>query len=139
MIFRILILALMLTSSLSFASRAPAVEDFVGIEVEHPKDIPQGTEGLFNFEKEIVEFDTLKSVPQKTSKAAQNITHSEVKSLPGYMGIIFILVLPLLTFLLMMSHLRRKAEAESEANIEVLEKYRKAREEKKRHDHNKAS
>ncbi len=45
MYFRTLAFTLLVLSQVCYAQgRRPAVEDFVGIEVEHPENTPQGTE-----------------------------------------------------------------------------------------------
>lgn len=52
---------LLLASSMTLAEgqgRAPAVEDFVGIEAPQVKDVtPKGTHTLFNFEKDIQNYE----------------------------------------------------------------------------------
>jgi hypothetical protein len=128
--FQLLVLMLSLSSLAQAQSRGPAVEDFVGIEVETVELHPQGTEALFNFEKEIETFEAAKVEPSFRQPPA----HHFVESTPGawstsaMMGIIVLLGLPFLTWLLVMNHLRQKATMESASNIEILEKYRKERE-----------
>ena len=51
-------ICLLLTVSASTFARKPAVEDFVGVESEHYKKTPKGTEVLFNFEKQIQQSQT---------------------------------------------------------------------------------
>jgi len=124
--FRTLILTLMLISSqFALANRGPAVEDFVGVDVEEPYFEPQGTEALFNFEKEIHKFEENKSKPFADKKSEQtNPSNSFTVFAFG-----LILGLPGIIWLMMMNHLKSKAKIESANNIEVLENYRKRREE----------
>ncbi len=127
--FRALGISLLLLTSFTFAQgRKPAVEDFVGIEVEHPKQIPQGTEGLFNFEKDMNKFAHKKGKTEAPSAAAISQSKSTSWGTTTLFGTAIILGLPLLSWLLVINHLRRQAKIESASNIEVLEKYRKERE-----------
>ena len=130
MYFRTLGFMILIVTQVSFAyARRPAVEDFVGIDVDHPEGTPQGTEGLFNFEKDINKFE-IKEV--KTIKAAPAITTRNAQG-PGPLAtaltILFVIGLPGFTWFMMMNHLRQKAHAESASNIEVLEKYRREKQE----------
>ena len=138
--FHILALALMMVIQVDFAqARKPAVEDFVGIEVDHPENAPQGTEGLFNFEKDIHKFQN-KQVPLADSKKTfQSATPNPNTLLMVTVALIF--SLPAIIWMMMMHNLRQKAHAESASNIEVLEKYRKDREEarKAQEDYRKVS
>jgi hypothetical protein len=138
--FHILALALMMVTQVDFAqARKPAVDDFVGIEVDHPEDAPQGTEGLFNFEKDIHKFQN-KQVPVTNTKSTyQTATQNPNTLLMVTIALIF--SLPAIIWILMMYNLRQKAHAESASNIEVLEKYRKDREEarKAQEDYRKVS
>lgn len=130
MVFRALTLSfLFLLSGLSFAQgRKPAVEDFVGIEYEEKRVAPQGTESLFNLEQDIHKIEAQKNKPKKVAE----MKHEEAK--PWNMSVIFgisvALGLPMMIWFLMMSHLKKRASLESASNIEVLEKYRKEREQK---------
>ena len=133
MSFRILGFVLLIISQVSFAQgRGPAVEDFVGIEIDHPEGTPQGTEGLFNFEQEMNKFGTtkknnvsvVKSVPAPKADAPKGITTA--------IAIAFILGLPGVIWFFMMNNLRQKAHIESASNIEVLEKYRREKQEAKK-------
>lgn len=132
--FRIISIFLLLLAQISFAyARGPAVEDFVGIEVDHPEGTPQGTEGLFNFEKDIKDF---KESDQKGSKSVneKNVSNQSAdhQGFNLWMAFGLILVLPALVYLMMMNHLKKKAFTESATNIEVLEKFRKQKEEAKK-------
>lgn len=134
MYFRLLSITMLLFSQLSFANgRGPAVEDFVGIEVDHPEGTPQGTEGLFNFEKDIQRFESTKGKTLSSSKTDTVFRESaQPNSTTTAVAIIFILGLPVMIWFIMMNHLRQKAHAESASNIEVLEKYRREKQEAKK-------
>lgn len=133
MYFRALILTLVVFSQAGFAQgRKPAVEDFVGIEVEEPAGAPQGTESLFNFEKDMDKFQETKGQPLKSTKTDTSIQSETPNTLTTVFAVAFILGLPALIWFLMMNHLRAKAKVEGASNIEVLEKYRRQREEAKK-------
>lgn len=108
----------------TFASRGPAVEDFVGMDVEEAVFEPQGTEALFNFEKEIVRFEENRSKPFNDNHVAQTETSNTLTMFT----FAIILGLPGLIWLMMMNHLKSRAKVASASNIEVLETYRKKRE-----------
>ncbi len=129
--FRLFMIAGLLVSSLAWAAdRRPAVEDFVGIEVEHPESTPQGSEPLVNLEKDIqtiqAEAYTVKSVSKKP------VFHQEPGPSPwnstNTVAVIFIIGLPLMSWLFVMNRLRKRAGVECASNVEVLEKYRRERE-----------
>lgn len=130
MIFRTLAVCLLLVSSLSFAQgRKPAVEDFVGIEVDQAEATPHGSETLYNLEQDLNKINAKKNQPpQKVISAPAPASTSW--SMTAVIGLTLLLGLPLLVWLMMMSHLKKKASLESASNIEVLEKYRKEREKK---------
>lgn len=130
MIFRTLALCLLLLSSFSFAQgRKPAVEDFVGIEVDQAEATPHGSETLYNLEQDLNKINAQKNQPsQKVTSAPAPASTSW--SMTAIIGLSLLLGLPLLVWLMMMSHLKKKASLESASNIEVLEKYRKEREKK---------
>lgn len=137
MYFRTLGLILLMVSQLSFArGRGPAVEDFVGIEVEHPEGTPQGTEGLFNFEKDIHQFEKSKTQFDQIVKPQEPISTEGPSSSTTSVAILFVIGLPGLIWFLMMQHLRQKAQVEGASNIEVLETYRKNRLEAKKAQEN---
>lgn len=122
-----------MVSQVSFArGRGPAVEDFVGIEVEHPEGTPQGTEGLFNFETEINKFEKTKSKFDQTVKPQVTSQAEGPSDSATTVAIIFVLSLPGIIWFLMMHHLRQKAHIESASNIAVLETYRKNRQDTKK-------
>ncbi|GEM_PF-1135484 len=149
--FSTLLILFTLFSSQVVFSRGPAVEDFVGIEVEEPTNTtPQGTEVLFNFEKEIKTHVAQNSdlngkglvvkMPSETSIiTSSSPTDSYSMGATTMMGILFILSLPLVSWLFVMNHLRKKAGAAAGANIAVLDQYRKNREQSKTEEIKKAS
>ncbi len=134
MYFRTLALIFLFASQAVFAvGRGPAVEDFVGIEVDHPEGTPQGTEGLFNFEKDITKFDTKKdSQATQTMKSVSAPKNESPTDLITAIALAFIFGLPGIIWFFMMNNLRQKAHIESASNIEVLEKYRRERQEAKK-------
>ena len=132
MSFRTLGFMLLIITQVAFAQgRKPAVEDFVGIEVDQPEGTPQGTEGLFNFEKDIDKFEHTKGSSSGVVTAVNTKTQDS-SDLTTALVIAFMLALPGLIWFLMMSNLRQKAKIESASNIEVLEKYRRERQEAKK-------
>ncbi len=133
MYFRTLGFIFLITTQFSFAQgRGPAVEDFVGIDIEQPEGTPQGTEGLFNFEKQMDKFEKTKDRPAAKTSATENFEAKEPNGVTTAITIAFILGLPGLIWFLMMNHLRQKAQVESASNIEVLEKYRREKLEAKK-------
>jgi hypothetical protein len=122
----------LIITQLAFAQgRKPAVEDFVGIEVDQPEGTPQGTEGLFNFEKAIDKFEHTKDSPSGIAPVVNTKTQ-DPSDLTTALVIAFMLGLPGMIWFFMMSNLRQKAKIESASNIEVLEKYRRERQEAKK-------
>jgi uncharacterized protein HemX len=132
MYLRTLGLILLIATQLSYAQgRKPAVEDFVGIEIETPESTPQGTEGLFNFEKDISEYEKVKDQPAQFKAAPKNESGNS-NTLTTTAAVLLILGLPALIWFMMMNHLRQKAQVQSASNIEVLDKYRKEKEANKK-------
>ena len=133
MLFRTLAFSAILISGFSFAQgRKPAVEDFVGIEVEEAAEnaTPHASEALYNLEQ-----DLNKIHENKTAEPAKKIVSAPAPTQTGWsatavIGLSLLLGLPMLMWLMMMNHLKKKASVESASNIEVLEKYRKEREKK---------
>lgn len=128
--FRSLGLLILLFSTMTYAQgRKPAVEDFVGIEVEHPEQTPPGTEALFNFEKEITQYEDTLSQKEETQPQTtnQNLQEPTPMNWPVTFGFAFIVGLPLVSWLFVMSHLRRKATEASATNIRVFEDYKRER------------
>lgn len=138
MVFRTLGLLILLISTASYAQgRRPAVEDFVGIEVDQPQVLPQGTESLYNLEQDINKIEAKKNQTAKTTPS--EIAPSQPFSTGAIFGISIFLGLPLVVWFLVMGHLKKKASLESASNIEVLEKYRREREKKSEESIRKAS
>lgn len=133
MSFRILGLILLIIAPAAFAQgRKPAVEDFVGIEVEHPEGTPQGTEGLFNFEKAIDKFELKKvEAPAKISTSTVATKAEAPGDFTTAISLAFLLGLPGIIWFFMLNNLRQKAHLESASNIEVLEKYRREKQKSK--------
>jgi uncharacterized membrane protein YciS (DUF1049 family) len=133
-----LCVVLFTTISLSFAQgRKPAVEDFVGIEVDQGEVTPAGSEVLYNLEQDLQKINDQKN--KAAPKATLAVAESKAWSMSTIVGISFFLGLPLMIWLIMMSYLKKKASVESASNIEVLEKYRKDREKKLEENIRKAS
>jgi hypothetical protein len=124
-----IIIGLLLSSVAWGVDRRPAVEDFVGIEVDHPESVPQGTDSLVNLEKDIqtihAEAYTVKSSPKKASFTEPSESHW---SILNSMAVLLTIGLPLISWLFVMNRLRKRASLESASNVEVLEKYRRERE-----------
>lgn len=129
--FQTLALLLLLVSGASFAvGRSPAVEDFVGIEIEEDHVAPQGTESLYNLEQDIQRIEAQpKHKPAPKVEAAKAPAEAP-SSASMVFGITLALGLPLMTWFMVMAHLKKKATLENASNIEVLERYRKEREKK---------
>lgn len=134
MSFRTLGFILLIATPLAFAQgRGPAVEDFVGIEVEQAEGTPPGTEGLFNFEKDIDKFEMRKvNASVNTSTKAVTSKSEAPSDFTSAIGLAFLIGLPGLIWFFMMNNLRQKAHIESASNIEVLEKYRREKQEAKK-------
>lgn len=133
MYFRTLGFILLVVTQVSFAQgRKPAVEDFVGIEIEHPEATPQGTENLFNFEKDMTSFVEKKGQPLNSNKIDTSFHASAPSPLTAGLALFFLIGLPMIIWFMVMNHLKQKAHVQSASNIEVLEKYRRERQEAKK-------
>jgi hypothetical protein len=132
--FQTLALLIILFSQFSFAQgRKPAVEDFVGIEVEHPESAPQGTENLFNFEKDMDQYqNTVTSPEQKISSTPKSTNNTN--EFFRYIGVVLLLALPAVLSLLVMKRMKSKAREENEGNLKVLEEFRRQKTESKKSD-----
>lgn len=111
---------LLLISSPSFA-RGPAVEDFVGIEIEETSPNLHGAELLYNLEQDVNLIAKAENSPGQTSPGIQ----SKPWTTSALFALITLLGLPLLSWSFAMNYFRKKAQTESAANIEILENYRK--------------
>jgi hypothetical protein len=128
MCFRLLTFAILILSFQTLA-RSPAVEDFVGIEVEQIEATPHGSETLFNLEQDLQKIEIVRqNGPIEVATPPLKAAPAEPMSAGAIFGIALILGLPLISWLLVMNHLRQKATIENASNIEILEKYRKQRE-----------
>ncbi len=126
MLLRAFGLIFLMISMTSFASgRKPAVEDFVGIEVDQPEVVPQGTEALYNLEQDL---SKIEKKNQNHEKKISAHTPSKNWNITIVFGVSTLFGLPLMVWFLVMAHLKKKASVESASNIELLEKYRKERE-----------
>lgn len=129
-----IIVGLLFSSVAWGVDRRPAVEDFVGIEVEHPEATPLPADSLVNLEKDIqtihAEAYTVKSAPKKT--IFSSTVETSDWGLVNSMAVIFIVGLPLFSWLFVMNRLRRRASVESASNVEVLERYRREREQSRK-------
>lgn len=131
MAFRTLGLCLIFLSITAVAhARKPAVEDFVGIEVDEAEATPHTSDVLFNLEQDMGKLEDSRKAPPKPQAtiAEANKPWSAFSMFAVVMG----LGLPTFIWLTIMSHLRKKASLESASNLEVLEKYRKERESAKK-------
>ncbi|MGE3609830.1 MAG: hypothetical protein AB7I27_09625 [Bacteriovoracaceae bacterium] len=135
MAMRYLFVGILLIISFAHANdRSPAVEDFVGIELEH-EAIPHNNDTLVNLEKDIKHIQATRNDGQLKSNS-----ESLGLNLGTSLGLLFILTLPLLSWVFVVRHLKQKAKIENLSNVKVLENYKKVREEmKKRNENKKAS
>ncbi len=135
--FPMTLIGFFLYSSLIFSQdRRPAVEDFVGIEIEESKVTPYGDETLFNLEQDV---GKIKSPNRKKASFVNLSSQKNVIDPLTFFGISITLGLPFMVWFMVMSHLRKKAHRENANNIEILENYRKNREKKNEESLKKAS
>ncbi len=117
-----LCLAALLTYTGAHA-RGPAVEDFVGIDIEEQDSTPAGTHALFNFEQELTDVKPnqapTQAVISKTELKASTPV-SETGPWAQWFGIIVILSLPVVTWSLTMKHLNKHTEEALPDNVTVL-------------------
>lgn len=116
-------------------ARKPAVEDFVGIEVEESKIVPNGSGILFDLEQDVHKIQNNQNFKNISNSQADNsVTFSGT-----FWGILFVMMLPVIIWISIMGHMRKKASLETASNIEVLEKYRREREKKSEENNKQAS
>jgi hypothetical protein len=134
MYFRALTISIIFISQLCYSQgRKPAVEDFVGIEIEHPEESPQGTETLFNFEQDISKFESPREQKNSTNATQKPIvTQDQTVTKTTALALTFFLSLPAIIWFIMMKNLKHKAQVASASNIEVLENYRREKEKAKK-------
>lgn len=123
-----IIIGLLLSSTAWAVGRRPAVEDFVGIEVDHPETTPQGTDSLVNLEKDIQTIHAEAYTVKKAPKTFESTTDSTPWSVANTMSVFMIIALPLFSWFFVMNRMRKRASLESASNVEVLERYRRERE-----------
>ena len=139
MIFRRLGLVLLFMSVSAYSQgRGPAVEDFVGIELEPTEATPHSNDSLYNLEQDIIKIEDQKKRPVKENTAKKNPPHQDLGT-SILLGISLVLGFPLVLWFFVMSKLKQKASQESASNIEVLEKYRREREKKNERNSRKVS
>jgi len=125
MLFQVFIIVSSLMLNCEAApGRAPAVESFVEIEVEQKPERSLGSEVLFNLEQNSNNKKAIKS----TAHAETQISAFASWNFSTIMGLMIVLGLPLLSWFLVMNHLREKAQEQSASNIEILSKYREEKE-----------
>jgi hypothetical protein len=135
--FPIMLIGFILYSTLIFSQdRKPAVEDFVGIEIEESKVTPYGDETLFNLEQDV---GKIQSPNRRRAPFGHVSSPKKVIDPLTFLGISITLGLPFMVWFMVMSHLRKKAHQENASNIEILETYRKNREKKNEESLKKAS
>lgn len=130
----VLVCFVLSASAMAAPGRSPAVEDFVGIEIEEPQTSPGDQGTLVNLERDL---QALEQIEAKAYVASADAPREHVMESPNQFvqwnatNIIawtLLLGLPLLSWFMAVSHLRKKASIENASNIEVLEKYRRERE-----------
>lgn len=107
----------------SVFARGPAVEDFVGVDIEQPDLTPAGTHALFNFEQELTEVKAdqapTQAVITKTELKAASAA-SETSPWSQWLGIVVILALPVVTWSLTMRHLNKRTEEVLPDNVAIF-------------------
>lgn len=125
--FQLLTVLVLFFSTNTFAEgRKPAVEDFIGIEIENPETNPQNAGPLFNLEQDLSQIEHADKNPSKYKAPSTPVEKPWSSSTLFAIG--FVLALPVFTLMIVLTHLRNKAGQESSSNVQVLEKYRKERE-----------
>ena len=131
MTFRTLgIMILLIPSAAMAQGRRPAVEDFVGIEVEESRVAPQGSESLYNLEQDINRIEAGKKEGLAPAPKIAPGAESRLSLKAILLALALGLGLPLSVWFLIMANVKKKASLESASNIELLEKYRREREKK---------
>lgn len=124
---------LLVSTTLWSQGRKPAVEDFVGIEVEQTaaQDPSKTSENLYNLEQDMNKVRIITTTPTAsnvpTIKVVPNRESTPTLPISALAGFLALLTLPLLSWFFMMRHLKNKASIENANNIEILEKYRQER------------
>lgn len=129
-----IILSFLLSGHVWGVDRKPAVEDFVGIEIDHPETTPQGTDSLVNLEKEIQTISAEAYTVKAPKKSMVSQPSPIIWSATNTIAFVLFLGLPLFSWLFVMNRLRKRAGVDSASNVEVLEKYRRDREQSKKNE-----
>jgi hypothetical protein len=135
--FRALIISVFILSGFSDAhARKPAVEDFVGVEVEQVESTGNGP--LVNLENDLQKIEIVQATAPMVIEVKAPEGRVQVESTSwsttALIALIFILALPVVAYLIVVGHLRQKASIEAKSNVELLEKYRKEREKTRRQE-----
>lgn len=120
---RLFLLCFLVVNSQSLLARGPAVEDFVGVEVEETHRTPHGAELLYNLERDMSLIAKIDAPPAQTT-TAQNY-QNKAWTTSAIFTLVTLLGLPLLIWSGLMSYFRKKSAQEHASNIEILESYRK--------------
>ena len=110
---------------LGFA-RKPAVEDFMGVEVEAPKS-PDEKEGtMFNFERNQANpYGPPEQILNQTTQYNNKTNWTNV-----LFGLIFVIGMPVSLWLVMISRLKKKMPISESDNLESLEKFKEKKQKK---------
>lgn len=120
---RLFLLCFLVLNSQAILARGPAVEDFVGIEVEETPRTPHGAELLYNLERDMTLIAKI-DAPETQTQATQTY-QSKAWTTPAIFALVTLLGFPLLIWSALMSYFRKKSAQEHASNIEILENYRK--------------
>lgn len=114
--FALLILMISISAQ-SAVGRKPAVEDFVGVEYDSQNVVPTGTETLFNFSKDVKDYQSQPTQPivRYAQKQSQENAPVSSEGLPIWFGITFVLSLPIITWVVMSQHLKSREAAAAAA------------------------
>ena len=123
---RLFLLCFLLVNSHTLLARGPAVEDFVGVEVEENHRTPHGAELLYNLERDVSLIAKI-DVPETKTATSQSY-QNKAWSTSAVFTLVTLLGLPLLIWSGLMSYFRKKSAEEHASNIEILENYRKQKE-----------
>jgi hypothetical protein len=132
MYFRLFALTFFIIPGLCLGApgRSPAVEDFVGIELDQTSPTPVGNQALYNLEQDVGKIAIVKTevtVPKQSSDKILSLDNT-YWNISNILGFIIILSLPLISWAMVLNHLRNKASEKSAPNIQVLANYKKERE-----------
>ena len=120
---RLFLFCFLIVNSQIVLARGPAVEDFVGIEVEEAQRTPHGAELLYNLERDVSLIAKIDA--PETQTATTQSYQPKAWTTSAVFTLVTLLALPLLLWSGIMSYFRKKSAQEHASNIEVLENYRK--------------